>query len=297
MRTPSAEMRALARVGQRVGEHYLVEELLGLGAMGSAWAARDERTGEAVVLKVHEEGFDGPEPELSLQRFLREAETLASVRHDNVCRLLASGTDAQTGEAFLVLERLSGMTLAEACGGRPREVGWASRVTAQLARGLEAVHAAGILHRDIKPTNVILDRTSGAVVPKIIDFGLARPLRPRVPVTAGRVAVGTPGYMAPEQCRGLADLDARIDVYALGVTLYEMLTGALPVDGATGMDLMIATVTRGPTSPRAHRADLSPALEALVLTALATDRDARFASASALREAIEGLGRETRVHA
>ncbi len=286
MRTPSAEMRAIARVGHLVGGRYRVEDLLGLGAMGSAWAARDVTDERPVVLKIHEEGFDGPEPELALQRFLREAETLASVRHANVCRLLASGTDPETGEAYLVLEPLAGITLADALREGPREVPWALAVAAEVARGLEAVHAAGILHRDIKPANVILHEAQGRLIPTIIDFGLARAERPRVPLTAGRVAVGTPGYMAPEQARGLPDLDGRIDVYALGVTLYEMLTGALPVDGLTGMDLMIATVTEGATPIRAHRPELDPALEAIVMKALATDRDARYADALTLRRAL-----------
>ncbi len=287
MRTPSAEMRAIARIGHLIGGRYRIEDLLGLGAMGSAWSARDVTSESPVVVKIHEEGFDGPEPELSLQRFLREAETLASVRHPNVCRLIASGTDEETGEAYLVLEPLRGVTLADACGGKPRDVGWSLAVAAEVARGLEAVHAAGVLHRDIKPANVILHEPQEAtIVPKIIDFGLARQERPRRPLTAGRVAVGTPGYMAPEQARGLADLDGRIDVYALGVTLYEMLTGELPVDGVTGMDLMIATVTEGAVPPRVHREDLSPAVESLVMTALATDRDARFPDARTMREAI-----------
>ncbi|MEZ4338286.1 MAG: serine/threonine-protein kinase, partial [Sandaracinaceae bacterium] len=207
MRTPSAEMRAMARVGHLFGGRYRIEDLLGLGAMGSAWAAFDEITGTPVVLKVHEEGFDGPDADLALQRFLREAETLASVSHENVCRLIASGTDDVTGEAYLVLERLEGETLFDACGGRPCDPSWGVSIVADVARGLEAVHEAAILHRDIKPQNVVLHRAEGRLVPKIIDFGLARPTRPRVPLTAGRVAVGTPGYMAPEQARGLPDLD------------------------------------------------------------------------------------------
>ena len=103
---------------------------------------------------------------------------------------------------------------------------------------------------------------------------------------SGRVAVGTPGYMAPEQARGLPDLDPRIDVYALGVTLYEMLTGALPVEGTTGMDLMIATVTTTPTPVRAHRPELSEAFEGVLMRALATERDDRFDNAAQLARAL-----------
>lgn len=281
-----SEPYLMTRVGDCVAGVFAIEALLGVGGMGSAWAARDLRDGAEVVVKFHESGFAGADAMRALKRFLREAQVLSAVDHPNVCRLVTAGLDPETGEPYIVLERLRGATLAARLRGEPRlPVPVAFAIAADVAAGLQAAHDAEVLHRDVKPENVFLHQGSGEPAPKLIDFGLARPFRSDQVITVGDVAVGTPGYMAPEQIRGRT-LDGRADVYGLGVTLYEMITGALPVRARTVRELAIATVTEEPIPASRLVQGIDPLVEEILATATARDRDARFATARALREVL-----------
>lgn len=276
----------LQREGQILAGRYRVTELLGVGAMGSVWLAEQMVLKQPVVAKFHEEGFVGADARKGLERFTREARTLSSVRHRNVCELYEVGQD-EDGVPYLILERLEGRTLAARMDEKvPLPLGEALSVAMAVAQGLEAVHAAGVLHRDVKPENIFLHQGERGIVPKLIDFGLARLVGTKR-ITAGGLAVGTPGFMAPEQARGVSDLDARVDIYSLGVTLYEMLTDELPARGESMTDLMAWTVHRPPIPLRTWRPDLIGPVEDVVMKALERDRSDRFPNVRAMRLALE----------
>jgi serine/threonine-protein kinase len=243
---------------------------------------------QPVVVKFHEDGFVGGGARAALERFLREARTLSSIRHRNVCELFEVG-QTDDGEPYFVMERLRGRTLA----ARLRQdvhlpFDEALEVAVAVTRGLEAVHGAGVLHRDVKPENIFLHEGELGVVPKLIDFGLAR-LSGGKRITSGGRAVGTPGYMAPEQARGEGDLDRRADLYALGVTLYEMLCGELPSRGETMVDLMVWTATELPIPLSDWRPELRGPVEDAVMRALEPEREERYPDARAMRRALEAL--------
>ena len=289
-----SDTHLLDRGGQILAGRYRVIELLGVGAMGSVWIAEQMALRQEVVVKFHEEGFVGQGSEIALKRFMREARTLASVKHRNVTELFEVGR-GESGEPYLIMERLRGCTLAARLrdsGTLPTEEALAIGI--EVASGLEAVHAAGILHRDVKPENTFLHEDTFGSTCKLLDFGLARGEAGRR-ITEGGKAVGTPGYMAPEQARGLEDLDLRVDLYALGVMIYELLAGRLPSEGETMLDHMVWTVNREPTPLAELRPDLPSEVVQTVMGALARDRDGRYPNARAMRaalhEALESLDR------
>ncbi len=273
---------------------YRVEQLIGFGAMGTIWAVRHVERGEVAVAKVSESDLVDITDSLGRERFLREAVVLASVRHPNVVSLFEVG-QTSAGEPFLIMERLVGEPLDEllsrhALGAEPSRSGVtrAIAIGAELLAGLEAVHAAGVLHRDVKPENVFLARIEGRTVVKLLDFGLSRGLHWRAgKITRAGRAVGTPGYMSPEQARGRRDLDPRTDLYSVGVVLYEMLAGRRPFEGLSPTDVMIRACTESPVPLAELRPDLPPALTALVMRAFRCEREERFASAAEMRAALE----------
>ena len=279
----------LDRGGQVLAGRYRVTELLGVGAMGSVWIAEQLALKRQVVVKFHEEGFVGNNSDVAYERFRREARTLASVQHRNVTELFEAGKTPEA-EPYLIMERLRGRTLAARMRSeRLLPVDDAFGIAAEIASGLEAVHAAGVLHRDIKPENIYLHDAGeeDGIIPKLIDFGLARPETGKR-LTMGNKAVGTPGYMAPEQARGTKNLDGRVDLYALGVTLYEMLTGNLPSQGETMVDLMIWTATEEPIPITDYRPDLSGPLADVVMRCIAREIGSRYPDAKTMRRALEG---------
>lgn len=284
----TSDTHLLQRGGQILKGRYRVKELLGVGAMGSVWVAEQMALKRPVVVKFHEEAFVGTGAGIALERFMREARTLASVRHRNVIELYEVGR-TDDGEPYLIMELLRGRTLA----ARLRESavlpnGEAFAIAGALLDGLQAVHGAGVLHRDIKPENVFLHDGDAGVAPKLIDFGLARGVEGKRITSQGK-AVGTPGYMAPEQARGEAELDHRVDLYAVGVVLYEMLTGRLPARGETMMDLMVAAATEDPWPLTDERPDLAGPIEDGVMKALARHRDDRYPDAKTMRIALSAV--------
>jgi len=189
------------------------------------------------------------------------------------------------GEPFLIMEKLEGRALSHLMrSGEPLPLEQSLSIAMEIAAGLEAVHAAGVLHRDVKPENIFLheDPDEERTVAKLLDFGLAGNAEEDL-LTEAQRTVGTPGYMPPEQARGVDGLDERVDVYGLGVTLYEMLTAALPTEGSTGRQMIEAVVKYPPTPITYFRPDLAGSVGDVIMRALSMKREQRQAHARALR--------------
>jgi serine/threonine-protein kinase len=256
----------------RTISHFDLREALGAGGMGVVYRAHDTRLGRVVALK-----FLFPHYNLDASakaRFLREAHAAAALDHPNLCIVHEVGTSDE-GWLFLAMALYQGETLrARLTRDGPMPVGDALEIARQIAEGLQAAHAAGIVHRDLKPGNVML-LPDGTV--RILDFGLAK-ARDQSLSEAG-VRFGTVSYMSPEQIRG-ENVDGRADLWALGVVLYEMLTGRKPFAGDEEVAIAHAILHDEPAPPSAHRKDLSAAVDGLVLRLLQKDPAERYASAA-----------------
>ena len=263
------------------GERYEILGLIGAGGMGNVYKARDRELSELCALKVLR-------PEIAhdaraLDAFRREVRLARRVTHPNVARVYDIGE--RGGDKILTMELVEGEALS-ALIARERRLGVARAVeiAVALCAGLDAAHAAGVVHRDLKPDNVLLE-VGGRVV--ITDFGIARSEKGDPRVTQG--IVGTPAYMAPEQIEATTVADARADLYALGIILYEMVTGELPFEGATIFAMAAARLLRPPPDPRKRRPDLPERFAAIVLRCLARSPDDRFPSAAAVSVALGAL--------
>jgi eukaryotic-like serine/threonine-protein kinase len=283
-------------LGQVISGRYRVDEVIGEGGMGAVYRAENLATRSRVAIKVlHPEMLGNAE---AVARFEREAVALGRVVHPNIAAARDVGR-LEDGSCFLVLDYLEGEDLRAVVNRGPLPHDRALRIARQIALGLDAVHAIGIVHRDLKPENVMLVRDGGAPdVVKVLDFGIAKvpaaheagrhPGRP--PLTQAGVAYGTPEYMAPEQALS-GNVDARADLYALGVMLYEMLAGRRPFDAADRGELT-RLVTTSPPPPLAAMVPggvVAPALEALTMRLLRKEASTRFNSASDVVAAIDGL--------
>jgi serine/threonine protein kinase len=270
--------------GLRLGRWRLEREL-GEGATARVFAARHVDVARRAAVKVlHTERTLDP---VARERFTREADAAARVRHPNVVPLLDAGIE--DGVAYVVMDLIEGETLAAHLARHGRLAPERTvRLARDLAAGLAAVHACGIVHRDVKPSNVLLQPAGDDLVPVLVDFGAAWFADPASggTLTLRGELIGTPAYMSPEQGAGLA-LDARADVYALGVLLYECLTGRKPYEGPTWQATLMAATRGGCPTVRALRPEIPAGLDRIVQRAMSPDRDARFPTADALRHALE----------
>jgi serine/threonine protein kinase len=279
-------------VGTLVLGRYLVKRVIGAGAKGTVYEARDNALGRDVALKVPTESTED-----SVKRFLREGRAGASVAHPNVCAIYDFGP-LEDGTPFLVMERLIGEPLNERLV-RVRRMPPAETVSIvqQLLAGLDAAHTQGIVHRDLKPGNVFLGHgPSETLVVKVLDFGastLAHDAARREDdfetLTKVGTAIGTPIYMSAEQVRGQTDLDQRVDVYACGVILYEAITGVPPFHAPKRRDLFHQILAGSFKPASAIEPSASPALDAVLAHALATERSARYPDAKTFAAALESL--------
>jgi eukaryotic-like serine/threonine-protein kinase len=265
-----------------IGGRYQILSLAGAGAMGSVYRARDTELGEIVALKfLRPELVQSPE---ILERFRREVRLARRVAHRHVARVYDIGEHGR--DRFLTMAFIEGESLrAVLRRTRPLPVARALSLARDVCEGLAAAHAVGVIHRDLKPDNVMI-ASDGNVA--ITDFGIARSAlggEEGATATLGS-AIGTPAYMAPEQVEGARDVDERADLYALGVMLFEMLTGELPFSGPSVMTIAAARLDRPPPDPRSLRPSLDPPLADLVLRCMARYPRHRFASASELHAAL-----------
>jgi serine/threonine protein kinase len=270
-------------IGTTVSGRYQIEEQIGIGGMGIVYRARDARLRRDVALKVIAPHL--MQQEAARSRFLREAQALAGLTHPNIVTIFDMAEDEDAHTVFLVMELLSGHSLRhylEEGGSRVPDRPMFSHVALPLCRALEAAHGRGVLHRDIKPENIFVC-TDGTL--KLMDFGLARLLGDMSKNQSSTVA-GTLAYMAPEQLRG-ETLDARADLYALGIVFYEYLAGQLPFQADNPGALLLKHLTEPPPHLRGLLPDLPQAMDALLTRMLAKEPNARFATAGEIREILE----------
>ncbi|HEU5058982.1 MAG TPA: serine/threonine-protein kinase, partial [Kofleriaceae bacterium] len=282
-----------ASLGRLVAGRYELVGVLGEGTFGVVYDAVHRVIGRRVAVKLLREEI-GRDPEL-VQRFQLEARAAGALGHPNIVQIFDAGQmENGDGSQFLVMERIDGASLASELAGGPLEIARAIDIAAQVLAGLAAAHRRSIVHRDLKPENILLGRDEeGREIAKIADFGISKVLDPARVGVAGDMrmtghgeVLGTPLYMAPEQAAGEADIDHRADLWAVGCVLYEMVCGRPPFLGENFPQILAALLRDPPLMPGTLRADVSPALEAVIMRALEKDRTQRPADATAMRSML-----------
>ncbi len=273
---------------------YVVEQELGAGAMGTVWLGHHVKLKRKVAIKVMHDHLTGEL--VLLERFRREGLLASKLNHVNVVGVLDVG-EMPDGKPVIVMEYARGTSLGEVMNEGPMRVVRMIPLLEQILRGLDHAHAMGLIHRDLKPDNVILTGDHGDEIARIVDFGVAVLRAPDESIEGGRLTasgmiVGTPQYMAPEQAKA-EHTDHRADLYALGIIMYEMIAGITPFVG-TAMEVALAKIDHDPPpfAKRAPQVVIDPVLEAYMRKLLARDPSARFATAHAALEVLEIYGRD-----
>jgi len=281
-------------LGRVVGGTWRIDAYVARGSMGTVYRGANVRIGTPIAVKVlNPEFLSDP---LIRERFRREAMVSARVSSNFLVRVFDLCTEAD-GYAFLIMEWLSGMSLADYLRARPRlYVGEVVTLVSQVGEGLESAHRAKIIHRDIKPGNIFLERAGAGdeLVPKIVDFGLSKIIEAGSQLTAAATMMGTPHYMPVEQFNDSAAVDARADVYALGVIAYEALAGRRPFRDGSPVQILNDIATRNPDPLPDY---VPTAVSQVVMQALAKEREERWQSASDFATALRQAARDADVAA
>ena len=274
LEAPPPDLDQLLQDPAKVVNQYALAGMLGQGGMGQVWKAWDTKLARWTALK-----FLTLTDQASQKRFEREAKLAARLRHPNICAIYEVGEDK--GRHFIAMEFVDGVALGKA-NLNPRQ---ASEVIAKLARALEEAHKEGVIHRDLKPDNLMI--TKGGR-PYVMDFGLAKTVEAESSLSVSGDIMGTPAFMSPEQARGEVDtIDGRADVYSLGATLYALLTGEKPFQGRTSMEIVIRVLNQEPAPPSRLKPEVSPSLDAVVLKAMEKDRERRYQTASEFADDLD----------
>jgi eukaryotic-like serine/threonine-protein kinase len=267
--------------GRRLGDRYALEQPIASGGMATVWRATDEVLGRSVAVKILHDNLvqDGA----LLDRFRMEAVAAARLSHPAVVRVFDTGID--DGVCYIVMELFEGATLAnllDTGGALPPDE--AARVVVATLQGLAHAHQEGVIHRDVKPSNILVG--SGGTV-KVTDFGIAKAAFAEGDVTTTGNLLGTAKYLAPEQVHGGGEIDARADLYSAGIVLYEALTGRTPFEAETHLATATMRLTRDPTPPGSLRPGIPRGVEAVVLKALTRDPEDRFQTAEEMSAALD----------
>ena len=281
-----AKARTEIRVGDVLGEKYRIEKAIGHGGMGLVFAARHIELRQKVAIKLlpdeHVKDAD------LVARFMREARAAAKLKSEHAVRVIDVGK-RRSGAPFIMMELLEGEDLSDVVARGPLPISEAVDYVLQACEAIAEAHALGIVHRDIKPRNLFLSRRlGGRSFVKVLDFGLAKKISMSdVSLTATTAVIGSPQYMSPEQMRASRNVDFRTDIWSLGVCLYELISGRLPFD-AEALAVVCASVLKDPHPPLATlRADVPPALSAVVDACLAKEPLDRYTTVSELAAALE----------
>ncbi len=289
-KTPHPTLVETGELPDLIGS-YKAERVIGRGGMGVVYKAHHQELNRTVAVKMILSGtYAGAE---DVTRFLAEAEAVAALHHPNIVQIYEVGK--HNGSPYMVLEYVSGGTLAHRLRGKPLLPRDAAEVVEQLARGMEAAHQTGLVHRDLKPGNVLLTSlpTEGEEpgplgTAKITDFGLAKKIEGNNDLTRTGAVMGTPSYMAPEQAKGETKrVGPEADVYALGAILYECLTGRPPFVGPTTMDILMQVISNEPVPPRQLQPSIPRDLETICLKCLQKEPRQRYADAQTLAEDLQ----------
>jgi serine/threonine-protein kinase len=273
--------------GRTIADKYLIEDHLGTGGMCDVFRARHATMGKQFAVKVLKPEL-AADPRIA-ERFEQEARASSLIHHPHAISVVDYGHSGPDFR-FIVMELVEGKTLGDLLRRNgPLPIKRAANILRQVSNALDAAHAVGVVHRDVKPDNIIIAEYDGADWVKVVDFGVAKiqeDVNRRARLTGDNIIVGTPRYMSPEQCEE-RPVDARSDIYSLGVVLYEMLSGEAPFEGNSSMRLLMAHVSEPPPPLREKRPDLSPEIEQVVMRSLEKDPARRYPTAGEFAASFE----------
>jgi eukaryotic-like serine/threonine-protein kinase len=283
-------------VGQTLAEKYHVEQLIKRGGMGAVYRGKHVMMDKTVAIKVLRPSLAGDDSVVA--RFSREAKAASRISHPHAVSVTDFG-EAENGVVFLVMEYLDGRTLKDVIRSEgPLPLPRIVEIVRQVSGALDAAHQQGVVHRDLKSDNIMLSQTNGGDWAKVLDFGIAKIQQPEGArdndITAANLVIGTPQYMSPEQCSQTGPIDARSDIYSLGVIVFEMLAGRVPFTGDSPTVIMMKQVQDEPPSVLESRPDVPASVDRLVKKALAKQPIDRFQTAGQLSEALTKAAADAR---